>query len=311
MNNNWKNISALTAALFLSLGVANAFAQYGSGACVPACDIPTSSYAPTCDVSSLDVPSCDVGCGASFSCGLGGCDAGCCRGCGLAPCGSVGGLLDAAFSPFRWIYCEFTDGIFPDCGCAPRPPKTACNPCTICGDYIGGCNDNCEGYSGRNYCCQNDGWNYEQSQNGYANSHPAGVYSSAVYDVEQYDSSPTQGSQALPTLPINRGARDDFSLHRRVFNVQNAVGVTSRASNVRSVGYERQTANNAKVLQAQSQRKNAVPQVRSLERIEVHENQNVHTQRNKQKNQVIVEKPDSNLVRSASSKIFGSTRAVK
>ncbi|MBP5621127.1 MAG: hypothetical protein J6X44_03840, partial [Thermoguttaceae bacterium] len=218
--------------------------------------------------------------------------------------GLVNGALNVAVSPFRWIYCEFTDGVFPDCGCAPRPPKAPCNPCTICGDYVGGCNDNCEGYPAGNYCCQEADGYYQQG--GYANSYSSGVYSSAVYDVEQYDASPTRGGQALPTLPINRGARNDYSMQRRNYNVPNVVEAGPGTSSVRSVSYERQ---NAGVVPAQIPQRIVAPQVQAPARIGVQTIQNERELQNKQNVRVVAERAD--LSRAASSKTFGTTRSVQ
>ncbi|MBP5622929.1 MAG: hypothetical protein J6X44_13050, partial [Thermoguttaceae bacterium] len=73
MKNNWKNVSVFAATLITALSVTSAFAQHGSGACAPTCEVPTASYAPTCDVPSCDVPSCDVGYGPSACYGPGSC----------------------------------------------------------------------------------------------------------------------------------------------------------------------------------------------------------------------------------------------
>ncbi len=299
MKNNWKNVSVFTATLIMAFGVTNAFAQYGSGACAPTCEVPTASYAPSCDVPTCDVPGCDVGCGPSTCYGSGCYGDGCYgeNGC-FSLYGLVNGALNVAVSPFRWIYCEFTDGIFPDCGCAPRPPKAPCNPCTICGDYVGGCNDNCEGYPAGNYCCQDAG--------GYANTYPSGVYSSAVYDVEQYDASPTRGGQALPTLPINRGGRNDFSMKSRNFNVSNMFGPAPRISNVRSVSYEQQNANS---VPAQVSQRVVVSQVQPPVRNDVQKIQSARELQNKQNVRIVAETAE--LGRAANSKTFGTTRTVQ
>ena len=133
------SLLAAVAAVLLT-GASASYAQYG--ACAPACDVPSipacaPSYevptcAPTCDVPTCDVPTCDIPTyGSSY-----GYDSACYTGCDFAR-----SVSELAAAPFKWIICELTSGIYPDCGCAPRPPKSNCNPCTICGDYVGGCNE--------------------------------------------------------------------------------------------------------------------------------------------------------------------------
>ena len=124
-------LATTTAILLGSASVS--FAQYG--ACEPACAVPAvEACAPTCEASYA--PTCDVPC--QPTCGSYGAN---CAGYGNA-CGGLYTFVDdvarVATAPFRWVACAFTEGIYPDCGCAPRPPKTPCNPCTICGDYVGG-----------------------------------------------------------------------------------------------------------------------------------------------------------------------------
>ena len=137
MKSNWKFVSVLAAALTMMFGVSNVFAQYGSGACDATCDVPSVSYAPTCEAPSCE-PTCDVGYGSSVDCGVGYYGDSCYNdACYPDLCGLITGVLNVAASPFKWVYCELTNGIYPDCGCAPRPEKQACNPCNICGDYVG------------------------------------------------------------------------------------------------------------------------------------------------------------------------------
>ena len=123
------SLLAAVAAVLLT-GASASYAQYG--ACAPACDVPSipacaPSYevptcAPTCDVPTCDVPTCDIPTyGSSY-----GYDSACYTGCDFAR-----SVSELAAAPFKWIICELTSGIYPDCGCAPRPPKSNCNPCTI------------------------------------------------------------------------------------------------------------------------------------------------------------------------------------
>ncbi len=324
MKRNWNMCVALLAALSLVTFVSNASAQYGSGACAPTCDVPTVSYAPTCDVPEVptceptcDVPSCGLSCDASYGCETGSCGYGCYTGaCCLDACGLVTGALNVAVSPFKWVYCELTDGIFPDCGCAPRPPKTACNPCTICGDYAGGCNDNCEaGVCGA--CNECAGGYYSQAQNAYTSSYSAGAYSSQVYDVEQYDASPTRGTKAVPKLPIY-GSRNDLSAIQRVqnFNIQDVVGNTRRASSVRSVGYEQNAKQASRPVQAQALVK-AQPnaQVRPASqnapsKAQLPKIQKTQKLQNKDNVRIVAHTP-ADAQQSSTSKTFGQTRPVK
>ena len=147
MMKKWKTTFVVSAALMIVFGASSAFAQYGSGACGPTCDVPIAS-APTCDVPTCE-PTCSVptgvNCGEAYGCDAGFCGNDCYGSSCFDLCGFLNGTLNVAISPFRWIACELTDGVYPDCGCAPRLEKTKCDPCTICGDYVGGCNDQCEG----------------------------------------------------------------------------------------------------------------------------------------------------------------------
>ena len=164
-----------------ALSVASAsFAQYG--ACEPACDVPAvEACAP-----NIEAPSCgpvyDTTCAPSYEPGYG-CDIG--YGCGGGLHSFLDGVAQVAVAPFRWIACAFTEGVYPDCGCAPIPPRNPCNPCTVCGDYVGGCNDA--------YCANG----YGGGQLSYAtapNPYPIQSYGAPVdyYDVESYDASPTR-----------------------------------------------------------------------------------------------------------------------
>ena len=179
--------SALSALAFAT----QSFAQYACApacdvpaapACAPTCDLPAPTCAPTCD---LPLPSCEPTCApACGTLGLGYACNPCATG-GL--CAVIDGAARAAIAPFKWAACAFTDGIYPDCGCAPRPPKTACNPCAICGDYVGGCND-------RNYNACGSAYNYGAPV--YQNDVGVVPQGAEYYDAEAYDSSPTSVSQA-------------------------------------------------------------------------------------------------------------------
>ena len=301
MKSQWKKIFVVSAALTLLAFVSNARAQYGTGACAPTCDVPSyePSCEPTCDVPSYE-PTCDAG-AVSYGCAVGSCYGGCDLGFGCL----ISGTLNAAISPLKWLYCEFTDGIYPDCGCAPLPEKEPCNPCTICGDYVGGCNDNCDGYGVCGGQC------YEPQGGSYINAGVSGVYSSAVYDSEAYDASPTRGGQALPTLPINGKRVGEFSMNRaRNFNVQELVGNT-KSTNVRPVAYERGSVEKNKVRVASNQvpnQKRAVPvqQKTQVSRAAVN-----NRELQKKQNVRVVERVNSNNENGANAKTFGIVRAVK
>lgn len=266
-NHRWFLLSVSALALS-TLFVTNSYGQFG--ACAPSCDLPTPSCgvptatcAPTCEPTCA--PSCDYGVGCNTCCGLG-----CYGGCTI-----LDGALAVVTSPFRWIACAMTDGIYPDCGCAPPVPKTKCDPCTICGDYVGGCNDQCR--NGRGNCY--GAINYQAQ---YANSEP---YSVDAYDAESYDSSPTrinrpnsfQDNGAIETLPPE-AIRNNYSMKRSVF-----------APNVRSVSYEQQT-------------QQRVAQTMNATRIEKISAASVNV------------RPDTQPVNtqlSASQKTFGTTRPIK
>lgn len=318
MMKKWKTASVVSAAFMIVFGASSAFAQYGSGACGPTCDVPIAS-APTCDVPTCE-PTCSlptgVSCGEAYGCDAGFCGNDCYGGSCFDLCGFLNGTLNVAISPFRWIACELTDGIYPDCGCAPRPEKTKCDPCTICGDYVGGCNDNCEGLpcGGCNDCYGQGTVVSQQSQSGYYGSTPAGVYSSAVYDVEQYDASPTRGGAQVPTLPINRNSRNDFSsMNRsRTFGTSSMLGFNMNPANVRAVSYEQNA------LAAQNRVANAnLEQVRQSA---VRPNANMQRQtssrqlqnlQNKNNVRIVTETPNVQSEPNSNGKTFGKTRPIK
>lgn len=219
--------------------------------CAPVCDVPPAACAPTCDVPPAPcAPTCDPYYGAG--CGYGG--------FGCYPCydlaAFVGGVLDVATAPFHWAASMLTEGIYPDCGCAPRPPKTNCDPCDICGNFVGGCGEECDappcagaGYGYDNY----NGFNGYNG--GYATGYDAGSYPVGAYDSEAYDASPTRrqapagvpaSSNAAPeTLPqeaVQRGSvsfapRPQAPQYRRPsfafggFDVRALVGNTRQTSN--------------------------------------------------------------------------------
>jgi hypothetical protein len=312
MKSNWKFVSVLAAALTMMFGVSNVFAQYGSGACDATCDVPSVSYAPTCEAPSCE-PTCDVGYGSSVDCGVGYYGDSCYNdACYPDLCGLITGVLNVAASPFKWVYCELTNGIYPDCGCAPRPEKQACNPCNICGDYVGGCNDNCESFPAGNCYPQNAEIYYQDAGGYYPSPSSAGSYSSAFYDVEQYDASPTRGGQKVPTLPINGTGRNDFSMRSiRNFDVQDIVGNTKKVSNVRSVSYEQQNVKSARPVQTQVQlqQKNTVRNVQPQTRTNVQNLQNAKELQKKQNVRIVAE--NNNVGRNENSKAFGKTRSIK
>ena len=141
-----------------------------------------------------------------------------------------------------------TEGIYPDCGCAPRPPKTNCDPCDMCGNFVGGCGEECEtpvcanGYNGCNGYANNYGGGY-----GY----DAGSYPVGAYDSEAYDASPTRqkapagvapkssrvAPETLPREAVQRGGLSTAPQYRRPsfafgsFDVQTLVGNKRQAPN--------------------------------------------------------------------------------
>lgn len=83
-----------------------------------------------------DCGTCDscVGCGGCY----GGCG-GCYGGCGLGILPFVHDVAAVALTPARWVAGLLSCGTFADCGCAPRPCRTYCDPCDSCGNWVGGC----------------------------------------------------------------------------------------------------------------------------------------------------------------------------
>lgn len=231
------SLLAAVAAVLLT-GASASYAQYG--ACAPACDVPSipacaPSYevptcAPTCDVPTCDVPTCDIPTyGSSY-----GYDSACYTGCDFAR-----SVSELAAAPFKWIICELTSGIYPDCGCAPRPPKSNCNPCTICGDYVGGCNETCA-YAAGGYtslqcspCDQNFSFPSSSSQSSYQSAPTSGLN---FYDVEAYDASPSKMSAKIPTYNsrVASAPKNDFTTNVAV-SLQRAFGTTRPAAQFRPV----------------------------------------------------------------------------
>ena len=280
MKKYWQTL--LTVGSIATLSASSAFGQtgyfgYNGGACAPNCELPPVCEpvapacepvcAPVCDgppaacepTCALPPAPCEPSCGPSFGCapycgpGYGYCGFG-----GCAPCydlaALVGGALDVATAPFPWAAAMLTEGIYPDCGCAPRPPKTNCDPCDICGNFVGGCGEECDAPPCANGYANYNGYN---NYGGYANNYgggygyDAGSYPVGAYDAEAYDASPTRqkapsgaaptSSRAVPeTLPREAVQRGGYSLapqYRRPsfafgsFNVQTLVGNKRQAPN--------------------------------------------------------------------------------
>ncbi len=212
--------------------------------CAPVCDVPPAACEPTCDVAPCE-PSCgpalgcDPYCGPGYGyCGFGGC----------APCydlaALVGGALDVATAPFHWAAAMLTEGIYPDCGCAPRPPKINCDPCDMCGNFVGGCGEECE----TPVCANGYGYGYNNYNNYNGNygggyGYDAGSYPVGAYDSEAYDASPTRqkastgaptssrvAPETLPREAVQRGGLSQAPRYRRPsfafgsFDVQTLVG---------------------------------------------------------------------------------------
>ena len=242
-------VATTTAILLGSASVS--WAQYG--ACEPACDVPqveacAPTCAPTCETSYAPscAPSCDVQCPTSY----GGCYGANGVGCGSA-CGGLYAFVDdvarVATAPFHWVACAFTDGIYPDCGCAPRPPKTPCNPCNICGDYVGGCND-AGGCAPCAAGCPDGSYSYAQGQPVYSSQ---SVAAPQVYDVDSYDASPTRFSanaRPVQSGSLSRALGDVMGTRRPVAPQQNAYAnvqpnpIVAQRPGVRSVSYDQRVA---------------------------------------------------------------------
>jgi hypothetical protein len=144
---------------------------------------------------------CEPTCGPSFGCepycgpgyGYGGF---CCNPCydvAAIVGGALGGAFEVASAPFHWAAAMLTEGIYPDCGCAPRPPKTNCDPCDMCGNFVGGCGEECETPVCANGYVNNYANNYAGGYGYDASAYPVGAY-----DSEAYDASPTR--QKAPAL---------------------------------------------------------------------------------------------------------------
>ena len=310
-------IALLVATTTAVLGSATvSFAQYG--ACEPACAVPAvEACAPTCDTSYAPTcaPSCDVPCPPT--CGTYGTG---CAGYAGAGCGSAYGGLFAfvddvarvAVAPFQWVACAFTDGIYPDCGCAPKPPKTPCNPCNICGDYVGGCND----AGGCAPCAGGYAGGYAGGQLSYAaqNAYPAQSYAapqSQYYDVESYDSSPTRFS--ANTRPVQNGGFSNAlgevlgtrrSVNPQTVNPQSNMyanvqpsPVVAPQSGVRPASYDQ------RVVESQIVRHVAAPLSEAPTASANRELQN------KQNVRIVASVPEANVATGA--KNFGVTRPVK
>lgn len=210
MKKYWKTL--LTVGSIATLSASTAFGQagyfgYNGGACAPNCELPpvcepvAPVCEPVCDVPpAACAPTCDPYCGPGYGyCGF-----------GCAPCydlaAFVGGVLDVATAPFHWAASMLTEGIYPDCGCAPRPPKTNCDPCDICGNFVGGCGEECDAppCAGAGYGCNNYN-GYNGYNGGYATGYDAGSYPVGAYDSEAYDASPTR-RQAPAGVPASSNA---------------------------------------------------------------------------------------------------------
>ncbi len=235
MKGCWKINSVLLTATALLFFANQTFAQYG--ACAPACETSVQACAPSCESYPTCDATCDVGCYADC---YG--DYGCCNPC---DCFSIPALFNGVCSvvtaPFRWICCGFTDGVFPDCGCAPRPPKSNCNPCDICGNYQGGCNDNCDYSCGGTYggscgsyesCspCGSNAIPQPANQGSYNDSYSVGAYDAYAQNAPIFNGAKNFGVQKSvnPNLPV----RSEVALPLQ------ATQTSPQRSPLRSVSYE-------------------------------------------------------------------------
>ena len=265
MKKYWKSLSIVGSIATLSASAAfgqTGYYGYNGGACAPNCELPPVcepvapacepvSCEPTCDVMPCE-PTCAPSCGPAYgcepSCGYGyGYGGFCCNPCYDVAAfvgGALGGAVNVATAPFHWAAAMLTEGIYPDCGCAPRPPKTNCDPCDMCGNFVGGCGEECEtpvcanGYAGYNNAYAN-GYGYD------ASAYPVGTY-----DSEAYDASPTRqkapslapsssrvAPETLPREAIQRGGLSQAPQYRRPsfafgsLDVQTLVGNKRQASN--------------------------------------------------------------------------------
>lgn len=289
-------LATTTAILLGSASVS--FAQYG--ACEPACAVPAvEACAPTCEASYA--PTCDVPC--QPTCGSYGAN---CAGYGNA-CGGLYTFVDdvarVATAPFHWVACAFTEGIYPDCGCAPRPPKTPCNPCTICGDYVGGCNDAAGGCAPCAEGCGNGQISYAVEQGGY---YPQSYGAPQYYDADSYDSSPTRlsaNTRVNGNGSFSRALGDVLGTRRPVAPQSNVYAnvqpnsVVAPQTGVRSVSYDQ------RVVQPQTVRHVATPAVaapRSTTNRELQNKQNVR---------IVSDAPNAGSADVG--KTFGKTRPIK
>ena len=240
------------------------------------------SCAPTCEPSCGPVcaPNCYPGCDPCYAGGL---------------FSTLDGAARAVVAPFHWLACAFTEGTYPDCGCAPRPPKTKCDPCTICGDYRGGCNDQCEYGAGSCAPCGGGAYPSTLGYQGVA----TGAYGQNVeyYDSEAYDSSPTRMSSNMAPRPAPQYGRTNM------FAQLLAPVVSPNA--VRPVSYERPMPTSPMPTPApQIARAVTAP---SAAPVLARPNQ-VQSLQNKDNVRIVAVVPEQSS--SVSGKTFGSTRAV-
>lgn len=271
-------VVSVASTLLTFVSAATSFAQYG--ACAPACDVPqVEACAPTC--APTCAPACEPNC-------YPGCDP-CYNGCGVFSI--LDGAARAVVAPFHWLACAFTEGTYPDCGCAPRPPKTKCDPCTICGDYQGGCNDQCK-YG--NSCAPCGGYPQQiQYQGNFSGALGQNV---EYYDSESYDSSPTRmklSSSNFQPRPTQQAARPNA--------LAQLIAPIVAPNSVRPVSYEQSNM--------PAQAPQVVRNVTTPMPVQVVSQQNQwQALQNKDNVRIVAAAPEQSV--GTVGKTFGSTRAV-
>ena len=94
-------------------------------------DIDCGGSADLCDPCA---PACSVGCYGDCV-GYGGC--GMYGGCGLGIFPFVQDVASVALTPVHWVASLLSCNTWADCGCAPLPCRSYCDPCDTCGNWVG------------------------------------------------------------------------------------------------------------------------------------------------------------------------------
>ncbi|MDO5552580.1 MAG: hypothetical protein Q4G68_02345 [Planctomycetia bacterium] len=184
-----------------------------------------------------------------------GCSTGCCgvsTGCGGDCFSGVGALVkgaaEVALTPVEWVASLLSCGTYADCGCAPAPRRTYCDPCDRCGNWVGceqcggvGCSA-CAGagQSAGAYYNYNNGEEYIEQGTETLLPETAAPASTPKSEPLPVEPSPVESlpSEVVPTpVPSDISGQEVMILKRQADGTYVVVPAASNGK-IRPVGYE-------------------------------------------------------------------------